>query len=93
MRILLAALIVGLGALFGATAQAADIPEYPDIEIPEVDYGLEGGFYLRGSAAANHRSTALGCFLRSRSKVGSSSSRSAARNAVGTSSTMMVQYV
>ena len=53
MRILLAALIVGLGALFSATAQAADIPDYPDIEIPEVDYGLEGGFYLRGSAAVN----------------------------------------
>ena len=69
MRILLAALIVGLGALFSATAQAADIPDYPDIEIPEVDYGLEGGFYLRGSAAVNllwtqeHVSTACGCIL------------------------------
>ena len=53
MRILLAALLVAFGALVSASAQAADIPEYPDIEIPEVDYGLSGSFYLRGSAAFN----------------------------------------
>lgn len=53
MRIYLAALLVALGALAGAPARAADMPEYPDIDIPEVDYGLEGGFYLRGSAAWN----------------------------------------
>ncbi len=53
MRILLAALLVALGALIGAPARAADMPYYPDIEIPEVDYGLGGSFYLRGSAAAN----------------------------------------
>jgi hypothetical protein len=53
MRILLAALLVAFGALVSASAQAADIPDYPDIEIPEVDYGLEGGFYLRGSGALN----------------------------------------
>jgi hypothetical protein len=53
MRILLAALLVALGAMISAPAQAADVPDYPDIEIPEVDYGLEGGFYLRGSAAWN----------------------------------------
>ena len=69
MRILIAALVVALGAVIGAPAQAADMPEYPDIEIPEVDYGLEGGFYLRGSAALNllwtqeHVSTACGCIL------------------------------
>lgn len=53
MRILLAALLVALTALAGAPARAADMPEYPDIEIPEVDYGLSGSFYLRGSAAGN----------------------------------------
>lgn len=51
MRILLAALLVAMTALVGAPARAADIPEYPDIEIPEVDYGLSGSFYLRGSGA------------------------------------------
>jgi hypothetical protein len=53
MRILLAALLVALTALVGAPARAADMPEYPDIEIPEVDYGVSGSFYLRGSAAGN----------------------------------------
>ena len=48
MRILLAALLVAMTALIGAPARAADMPEYPDIEIPEVDYGLSGSFYLRG---------------------------------------------
>ena len=51
MRILLAVLLVAMAALIGAPARAADMPEYPDIEIPEVDYGLAGSFYLRGSAA------------------------------------------
>jgi hypothetical protein len=53
MRILLAALLVALSAVIGAPAQAADMPDYPDIEVPEVDYGLSGSFYLRGSAAGN----------------------------------------
>jgi hypothetical protein len=53
MRILLAALLIALSALIGAPARAADMPDYPDIEIPEVDYGLAGSFYLRGSAAGN----------------------------------------
>jgi opacity protein-like surface antigen len=57
MRILLAALFVALGAMGGASVRAADMPEYPDIDIPEVDYGLEGGFYLRGSAAWNFQWT------------------------------------
>ena len=53
MRILLAALLVAMTALIGAPARAADMPDYPDIEIPEVDYGLSGSFYLRGSAGGN----------------------------------------
>jgi hypothetical protein len=53
MRILIAALLIALSALIGAPARAADMPDYPDIEIPEVDYGLAGSFYLRGSAAGN----------------------------------------
>lgn len=53
MRILLAALVIALTALIGAPARAADMPDYPDIEIPEVDYGVSGSFYLRGSAAGN----------------------------------------
>lgn len=53
MRILLVALMVVFTAFAGASVRAADLPEYPDIQVPEVDYGLQGGFYLRGSAAAN----------------------------------------
>jgi len=67
MRILLAALLVVFAALIGAPARAADLPDYPDVQVPEVDYGLQGGFYLRGSVAGNllwtqeHIST-CGCF-------------------------------
>jgi hypothetical protein len=40
--------------LIAGQAIAADFPEYPPvIEIPEVDYGVQGSFYLRGSAAGN----------------------------------------
>lgn len=53
MRKLLALIVLGLSTLFVAPAMAADMPEYPDIEIPDVDYGLEGSFYLRGSVAGN----------------------------------------
>lgn len=59
MRKLIAAAFVAIAALAIGPVQAADFPEYPeypDIEVPElppVDYGLEGSFYLRGSAAAN----------------------------------------
>jgi hypothetical protein len=53
MRILLAALLVAFTALVGAPVRAADMPDYPDIEVPEVDYGLQGSFYLRGSAGFN----------------------------------------
>jgi len=55
MRKLLALLAVGLSTLFAAPAiKAADMPYYPpEIEVPDVDYGLEGSFYLRGSVAGN----------------------------------------
>jgi hypothetical protein len=53
MRILLAALMVALAALISAPVRAADLPDYPDVQVPEVDYGLQGGFYLRGSVAGN----------------------------------------
>jgi hypothetical protein len=53
MRKLLALLAVGLATLFVAPVMAADIPEYPDIEIPDVDYGIDSSFYLRGSVAGN----------------------------------------
>jgi opacity protein-like surface antigen len=54
MRKLIAAAMMAAGAAtLAAPAAAADLPEYPDIEIPEVDYGIEGSFYLRGSAGLN----------------------------------------
>jgi hypothetical protein len=53
MRKLLALMVMGLSTLFVAPAMAADMPYYPDIEVPDVDYGLEGSFYLRGSVAGN----------------------------------------
>jgi hypothetical protein len=51
MRILLAVLLVAISALIGLPARAADLPPYPPT--PEVDYGLQGGFYLRGSVGLN----------------------------------------
>ncbi len=53
MRNLLASVTVATAAILAAPALAADIPEYPDIEIPDVDYDMGGSFYLRGSAALN----------------------------------------
>lgn len=53
MRKLLASVVAATAALVGTSTLAADPPEYPDVEIPEVDYGLGGSFYLRGSAAIN----------------------------------------
>ena len=52
MRKFLASAVVGTAALLAGPAQAADIPEDPPI-IPQVDYGIGGSFYLRGSAALN----------------------------------------
>lgn len=53
MRKLLASVVAATAALVSTSTLAADPPEYPDVEIPEVDYGLGGSFYLRGSAAIN----------------------------------------
>ena len=54
MRKLIAAVTVAGATLIAGQAMAADFPEYPPvIEIPEVDHGVQGSFYLRGSAAAN----------------------------------------
>ncbi|MEO6394760.1 MAG: hypothetical protein ABIO40_02490 [Devosia sp.] len=53
MRKLLAVLMVAGPALAVAPVLAADIPEIPCCDVPEVDYGLEGSFYLRGSGGLN----------------------------------------
>ncbi|WP_332693290.1 hypothetical protein [Devosia sp.] len=54
MRKLIAAIMVAGAALVAGPALAADFPDYPPIiEIPDVDYGVQGSFYLRGSAAGN----------------------------------------
>lgn len=53
MNKLIAAVMVAGAAIVAAPALAADMPYYPPIEIPDVDYGVQGGFYLRGSAGAN----------------------------------------
>lgn len=54
MRILTAALLVAGATAVAGQAVAADLPYYPPvIEIPDVDYGYSGSFYLRGSAGLN----------------------------------------
>jgi hypothetical protein len=53
MRKLLALTAVGTVVLLGGQAVAADLPEYPEIDVPDVDYDVGGSFYLRGSAALN----------------------------------------
>jgi len=53
MRILVAVLMVAFSALLGTSVRAADLPPYPEVQVPEVDYGLQGSFYLRGSVAGN----------------------------------------
>lgn len=52
-KILASAAAVGTVALLAGPALAADMPEYPPIDVPEVDYDIGGSFYLRGSAALN----------------------------------------
>ena len=54
MRKLTAAVLVaGVTAMAGPVL-AADLPYYPPvIDIPDVDYGYSGSFYLRGSAGLN----------------------------------------
>ena len=51
MRKIVASIVVATIAFIAAPAMAADMPEYPDIEIPDIEYG--DSFYLRGSAALN----------------------------------------
>jgi hypothetical protein len=53
MRKIFASAVAAVAALLAGPTFAADVPYYPPIEIPEVDYGLGGSFYLRGSAALN----------------------------------------
>jgi hypothetical protein len=54
MRKLTQAMLVAGAATIAAPAFAADMPYYPPvIEIPDVDYGYSGSFYLRGSAGFN----------------------------------------
>ena len=57
MRKLTALVIAAIMAVLAAPAMAADLPEYPPIydipDLPPVDYGLGGSFYLRGSMAGN----------------------------------------
>lgn len=54
MRKFIAPMMVAGAALVGGQAIAADLPYYPPIiDIPDVDYGVTGSFYLRGSAALN----------------------------------------
>lgn len=53
MRKLLALAAVGTVVLLGGQAVAADMPEYPYVDVPDVDYNVGGSFYLRGSAALN----------------------------------------
>ncbi len=56
MRKLEAVVVLAAAALMVAPVQAADPIQYQPIDysaIPDVDYGLGGSFYLRGSAAMN----------------------------------------
>lgn len=53
MHKIIASAMAALAAVLAGPSLAADVPYYPPIEIPEVDYGLGGSFYLRGSAALN----------------------------------------
>jgi hypothetical protein len=54
MRVLIAAIVVAGATVIGGQALAADFPEYPPIiDVPDVDYGVQGSFYLRGSVAGN----------------------------------------
>lgn len=55
MRKLKAAILAAGAVALTGPAIAADLPDYypPVIEIPDVDYGYAGSFYLRGSAGLN----------------------------------------
>jgi len=54
MRKLIAAILVAGAAVVAGQAVAADFPEYPPIiEVPDVDYGYSGSYYLRGSVGGD----------------------------------------
>lgn len=53
MRKLFAMVVMGLLALTAVPAISADLPQYPPPEVPPVDYGLGGSFYLRGTVDLN----------------------------------------
>lgn len=54
MRKFVTAVTVAAAAVMCGQAIAADLPFYPPIiEIPDVDYGVSGSFYLRGSGGLN----------------------------------------
>lgn len=54
MRKLIALVMVAVATLAIGPVRAADMPYYPPvIDVPNVDYGVAGSFYLRGSAGAN----------------------------------------
>jgi len=54
MRITLAVGIVAVASVWGVSAQAADLPQLPQLpDLPQVDYGLGGSFYLRGSVGGS----------------------------------------
>ena len=59
MRSMFVVGIVAIAALAASPASAADYPEYPEFPtyelppLPQVDTGLTGGFYLRGSVGGN----------------------------------------
>lgn len=56
MRKLTALVVLILGSMLAMPAFAADYPEPPIYNVPElppVDYGLGGSFYLRGSVGGN----------------------------------------
>jgi hypothetical protein len=54
MRKLIALAMLAVAALVAGPVRAADLPYYPPvIEVPDVDYGVAGNFYLRGSAGGN----------------------------------------
>ena len=74
MRKLFAATLLA-GAAVAGPAIAADLPYYPPvIEIPDVDYGVSGGLYLRGSVAGNawwaQNATYCGCAATDFTRVG-----------------------
>lgn len=54
MRKLIALVMVAVATFAVGPVRAADMPYYPPIiDVPDVNYGVGGAFYLRGSAAAN----------------------------------------